>query len=101
MKKDKLVSVLIPTLNRPELLLRTLGHLVNQSHGNHEIIIVDQSDVSLKESEWKGFSGGKIRYVHIEEKNLPNARNIAIRRSRGDILLFLDDDVISALLQKS
>lgn len=91
-------SVIIPTLNRKSYLLQTLGFLEKQDFNNFEIIIVDQSDKNLRlkkeELRYSEDFKKKIKILYLEEKNLPNARNIGAREARGDILIFIDDDVI-------
>lgn len=100
MSDIKLVSLIIPTLNRGEVLLNLLDNIngLNSSKNNRfglEVIIVDQSDIKftdvyqLNSNYW--FS---IKYVHIVKKSLPNARNIALSNAKGDIYIFIDDDVI-------
>lgn len=91
------MSVIIPTLNRENSLFWTVKKLVlEQSYRKLEIIIVDQSDdnqakknASLAE-RYKGW----VKYVHLRERGLPNARNVGIRNSKGEIVLFVDDDII-------
>jgi GT2 family glycosyltransferase len=94
MKNTKLISVIIPTLNRPDNVTDTVHSLLKQSYKNYEIIILDQSDVPLGSTARNTFYKKKIKYFHIKEKGLPNARNIGIIKSRGDIILFLDDDIV-------
>jgi glycosyltransferase involved in cell wall biosynthesis len=89
-RQDKLVSVIIPTLNRYELLRDVLVDLENQTYKNIEIIIVDQSD-DYKPSFYSQFKLD-IHVVRQEEKLLWTARNTAIEKSKGHYLLFFDDD---------
>jgi len=91
------VSVILPTYNRNEILQRTLENLLNQNPAPREIIVVDQSKEHnemtrrfldrLKES-------GQIVYIYQNEPHAQRARNRAIAEARGEVLLFVDDDVI-------
>jgi GT2 family glycosyltransferase len=88
------ISVIICTLNRgilPWNVVKAL--LTEQTYKNFEIVIVDQSDNPYPESFRDPACREKVKYVHLERKNLPNARNVGIARSDGRIILFLDDDV--------
>jgi glycosyltransferase involved in cell wall biosynthesis len=38
-------------------------------------------------------TGDRIRYIRLPEPNLPAARNAGICAAKGDIILFVDDDV--------
>lgn len=87
------VSVVIPTFDRAAVLEKTIGFILKQSYKYFEIIIIDQS--SSPDTKILKKKSDIIKYIHIKEKGLPNARNVGIKKSKGDIILFLDDDVIS------
>ena len=91
------LSVIIPTLNRGKVLYSTITQVLSQQGCEFELIIVDQSDEVIAQSN-KAFVDAvgdtRVKYFRIEEKNLPNARNIGIVKSLAKIILFLDDDVI-------
>ncbi len=91
------VSVIIPTYNRNLIVLKTLGHFNNQSIKNFELIVLDQTqfyDKRLVKYRSKTFN---YVYINIDEVGLPNARNIAAQNASGNILVFVDDDVIPAI----
>lgn len=85
------VSVIIPTKNRSTDLARTIETLLQQSIQPMELIIVDQSsDPSFTRKI-------AIPIVCIHDPTLSGAsvaRNVAMDQARGDIWLFLDDDVL-------
>lgn len=97
-------SVIIATKNRAADFSRTLQTLLVQTHLPEEIVIIDQSpDDSTKKAverlaeEICGSNNTKPGFVYIYDQSLIGvgaARNIGIERSSGDVLLFLDDDVI-------
>jgi hypothetical protein len=93
------ISVVIPTLNRKEVLIETLNCLWRQQFENFEVILVDQTPRHPEEVEralremaqrenfvWLRAQGGWT--------NLPAARNRGIEVATGEIVSFLDDDVI-------
>lgn len=89
------VSVLIPTYRRKFYLLHTLSCFENQTASPFEIIIIDASEheYALKNSELELFTTN-INYIRWPEiGNVSRQRNEAIKRSSGDIILFVDDDV--------
>lgn len=67
--------------------------LNHQSIESFEVIVIDQSD--NVPDILCNFSAEKYQYRfhHIEEKGLPNARNVGALLATGDILVFIDDDV--------
>jgi GT2 family glycosyltransferase len=90
------VSVLIATYNRPEALKQTLEDLGAQTRPPDEIIVVDQSQDAEgrpldQRSLLPAVSG--LRYLRQSPPNAQRARNQAIQEARGDILVFVDDDV--------
>ncbi len=87
-------SIMIPSYNRGELLLDTVKFLLQQITDRDEIIIVDQTNIPSTPVRNLSSSDKRIRYVHITEKGLPNARNVGVRAAQGEIIIFCDDDVI-------
>ncbi len=91
-KTDNLsVSVIIPTLDRPNTLIDTLESVLRQSHQPSQIIVVDQSErTSEKVSSF--CQDHNIILDHLSERGSHRARNRAIDLATGDILFFCDDD---------
>lgn len=89
-KSGPLVSIIIPTLNRYEYLKDVFDDLEKQDYKNFEVIIVDQTDNPDKNFYIKS----KLNLVLIfqEGKGQWLARNEAVRKAKGDYLLFFDDD---------
>ena len=93
------VSIIISTYKRPDDLKIALESILIQSVPPKEVIIVDDlNDLDVKEIVLKFKErecGMSFKYVHnIYGKSLTTARNIGAKYSTGDIILFLDDDVI-------
>lgn len=95
----QLVSVIIPTYNRPTFLRRAINSVLNQTYKDVEIIVVDDNNPGTnarKETE-KIMSiyhnVPNVHYVkHTSNKNGSAARNTGIRTSKGKYIAFLDDD---------
>ncbi|MBI5195721.1 MAG: glycosyltransferase family 2 protein [Nitrospirae bacterium] len=88
-------SVIIPTYNRPEELKNCVKSLLEQTVKPYEIIIVD--DGNLKELPFeKECKEAGIRYLYLKKDTpgLTASRNLGIKASTGDIIFFLDDDVV-------
>ncbi|MCK4255849.1 glycosyltransferase family 2 protein [candidate division WOR-3 bacterium] len=90
------ISVIIPTYKRHHILPDTVRYLLDQDYPNYEIIVVDQTEEVPDSIEvfFDTLDAERVRYIHINEIGLPNARNVGIREARGDIVLFLDDDIV-------
>lgn len=91
------LSIVIPTLNRGKMFHDTVRQVLAQRFTDYEFWLIDQSDPAQRaenEALVAALSDARIRYLHIGVKGLPNARNEALARVSGKIVLFLDDDVI-------
>lgn len=94
------VSIIICTYNRFELLQKSLASIVRLNIPVGiiwELIVVDNnSSDSTRRAVQVFVEQGKLPLRYIFEKNqgLSNARNRGIEESTGEILAFIDDDVI-------
>lgn len=88
------ISVIIPTCDRSRDLKKCLELLEKQKKLPFEVIVVDQSDDKLKSKQVSSsFHAFFCLYFWLEAKSASLARNTGLGRARGDIFLFLDDDV--------
>lgn len=89
-KKEPLVSIIIPTLNRHEYLKDALADLEKQDYKNFEIFICDQSDF-IPDNFYQNWDLN-LHLIKQEEKALWLARNRCIKASNGNYILLFDDD---------
>jgi glycosyltransferase involved in cell wall biosynthesis len=88
-----LVSVIIPTYNRAQLLSRAVRSVLDQTYQNLEITIVDDASSDQTGEILKQFRDPRIKYLrHEENKGGSASRNTGIRVARGKYIGFLDDD---------
>ncbi len=89
------VSIVIGTRDRPESLKRCLESLVKQTRLPDEVILVDDGRLApaplLELLRQAGVSAHYINKAH--DPGLTKSRNLGIRQSTGEIVMFLDDDV--------
>ncbi|MFB2967869.1 hormogonium polysaccharide biosynthesis glycosyltransferase HpsN [Aerosakkonema sp. BLCC-F183] len=91
-----LISVIIPTYGREEPLQDTLKDVINQDYPAFEVLVVDQTKTHKPEIQAyleQLANEGKINWFRVDWASLPGARNYAVRRANGEIILFIDDDV--------
>ena len=89
------VSVIIPTYNRTEFLERAVRSVLTQTLPALEIVIIDDGSDPRHLNELTRISklSTVISLHHLPvNTGLSHARNYGISVSRGDYLLFLDDD---------
>jgi len=88
-----LVSVIIPTHNRAQLLPRAIRSVLGQTYENLELIIVDDGSTDNTPEIVKRFRAPRILYLcHKVSRGAPVARNTGIQRAKGEYIAFLDDD---------
>lgn len=89
------ISVVIATKDRYHDLLNCLQSLNAQTYLPSEIIIVDSSadEKIKKELEKKNDYKMPVKYIH-SQPGLTLQRNIGIKLASGDLLAFLDDDIV-------
>jgi glycosyltransferase involved in cell wall biosynthesis len=86
-------SLITATYNRSEMIPRMIRSIMNQTHQNWELIIVDGSPNDFTERVVKSFGEDRIKYVHLEkDKGMLHARNIGFDKARGDYIAMMDDD---------
>lgn len=92
------ISIIIPTMNRPESLEKTLDCIANCSIIPSEIIVVDQSQnpqIIVKNQEILNSISylTNIKYLYLKIPSLTSARNYGIRNATNEIIVCSDDDV--------
>ena len=89
-----LISVAVPTCDRPRELDRCLASLsmLNSEYG--QLLVIDQSDgdASCEVAQSWAQRIPHLTYLRLNEKNASAARNLAIERATSEIIAFLDDD---------
>ena len=85
------VSIIIPTHNRASWLTGAIESARHASHGESEIVVVDDASTDETSEVCRTTTG--IKYRRLERNmGLARARNIGISLSSGKFLAFLDDD---------
>jgi glycosyltransferase involved in cell wall biosynthesis len=86
-----MVSVIIPTCDRRELLGLCVRSVLSQSLPPDEILVVDNAPPGGARVPAGAFPS-QVRVLREERVGVSHARNLGIDHARGDILAFIDDD---------
>jgi glycosyltransferase involved in cell wall biosynthesis len=88
-----LVSVVIPTLRRPKLLLRALDSVFNQTYEQIEVIVVADGRDDETPAVLLAVKDPRL-HVILGSRSLTaaGARNDGVGHAKGEWLAFLDDD---------
>ena len=94
-----LVSVVIPTFKRSEMLPRAINSVLNQTYNNVDVYVVDDNDPDTEfrkqteETMCQFEKNDRVHYIkHDHNRNGSAARNTGYRASQGDYIALLDDD---------
>jgi glycosyltransferase involved in cell wall biosynthesis len=90
-----LVSIVIATLNRDEPLCNTLRYFFDvETYPRFEVIVIDQSAThDTNTLEFLAAAAARMTYVKTSYRSLPRARNEGAKLARGEIVVYMDDDV--------
>lgn len=90
------ISIIIPTINRERFLYDTVKDLSKQKIENFEIIVIDQNkkiNLLFYQNLKKKFYKINIKIYFQYLSNSSAARNLGVKQSQSDLILFLDDDL--------
>ena len=87
------VSVVIPTRNRPALVLRAVRSALAQTHRGLEVVVVVDGPDDATAAALRDLGDPRVRTVPLPERGgAPNARNQGVLAARGAWVALLDDD---------
>lgn len=94
MKKDSLISIIIPVYNVEKFIDRCIKSVINQTYTNLEIILVDDGspDNCGNICEEYANQDSRIKVIHKENGGLSDARNVGINSATGKYITFIDSD---------
>lgn len=97
MQREILLSVVMPTYNSDEYILRTLkslDKLVDNGFQDVEVIFIDDGSSDNTVDKILHFTDGKLNYKLLKQKHkgVSQARNYGITVAKGKYVTFLDSD---------
>lgn len=92
-KMTPFFSIIIPTYNRADFILKTIDSVLNQTFQNFEVIVVDNCSTDNTKELMKSISDPRVTF-YINDKNYDRSysRNRGIDFAKGDFITFLDSD---------
>lgn len=87
------VSVVVPTFKRPDILARTIESLLASEYpAGFEVIVVDNGSKDATASVVQSYPA--VRYIEQSSGGVAASRNAGARVAKGDVLIFVDDDIV-------
>lgn len=89
------VSVITPVYNNTKTIRKTLDSILNQTHQDLEILVVDDGSTDNSAAVIKGIKDDRIRYFKMTNSGSPSRpRNLAITKATGEYVALCDADDI-------
>lgn len=94
MSENPLISIVIPTFNRPELLKKALASALSQSYKNLQIIVTDDGADDGARKICEDFNDDRILYARnrMHSKSPNGNKNNGFDNAKGEFVCLLDDD---------
>ena len=93
--KDKLISIILNCYNGEEFLRDALTSVVNQTYKRWELIFWDNKSSDKSKNIMKSYKNKKFKYyISKKHTSLYAARNLAIKKAKGNFIGFIDADDI-------
>jgi glycosyltransferase involved in cell wall biosynthesis len=90
---NPLVSAVIPTRNRPSLVLRAVHSSLDQTFKDLEVIVVIDGSDPATSAALAQINDERLRVIALSQSlGGSDARNAGVEAARGDWIAFLDDD---------
>ena len=94
---DTSIAIAVPTYQREQVLIDTLGSLLALDPPAAELLVADQTPrhqraVEQQLRQWE--AAGRIRLLRLPNPSVTEAMNTALREAAHPIVLFLDDDIV-------
>ena len=89
-----MISVIMLTYNRENMVGRAIESILNQTHRDFEFIIVDNGsdDRSGEIADTYAAGDDRIKVIHIPKSNIGTGRNTGLDAATGEYITFIDDD---------
>lgn len=92
-ERTVLVSVVIPTRGRPELLMRAVTSALKQDLDSLEVIVVIDGEDAATRTVLEGTGDTRLKVIDLTASvGGAEARNVGVQTARGKWIAFLDDD---------
>lgn len=87
------VSVIIPTYNRGDKILKSINSVLNQTYSDLELLVVDDGSVDETEAVMQTITDDRVRYIKLQKNSgASNARNVGVEYATGEWIAFEDSD---------
>lgn len=89
-----MISIIVPIYNTSSTIEKCIHSILNQSHTDWELLLIDDGSTDLSGEICEQFSkiNNRIKTFHKQNGGVSSARNLGIINAKGDYVLFIDAD---------
>ena len=92
MKKNPLVSIIIPTYNAEKYIKTAINSALRQTYQNIEIIVIDDGSIDRTKNIVQSIQDPRLNYFYQKNQGQSAARNTGIKIAKGEYIALLDAD---------
>ena len=92
MAKEGLISIIIPSYNRAEVIGKSIQSVLQQSYSNLEIIVVDDGSSDNTKEVVEAIQDDRVKYVYQNNQGACAARNNGFAHAKGEFIALNDSD---------
>jgi len=85
-------SIVIPLFNKADYIVRAIRSVLNQTHSDFELIIVNDGSTDSSAKKARGVLDSRIKVIDQENQGVSSARNTGAESSHSEFVCFLDAD---------
>lgn len=94
LEKAPVVSIIMPTYNRGNIIMNSINSVLSQSYSNWELLVCDDGSTDNTQKIIKKIKNEKIKYFKLRKKGAASARNYGLSKAKGEYIAYLDTDNI-------
>ncbi|HUE79327.1 MAG TPA: glycosyltransferase [Sphingomicrobium sp.] len=90
---DPLVTIVLPTFNRADMLMEAVESIIAQTYRRWELLVVDDGSTDATIERVERLADSRIKLVRLAHSgNISRVRNAGVAAATGEYLAFLDSD---------
>ena len=91
------VSIILPVYNEEKLIKHSIKSILNQSHKNFELLVIDDGSTDNTKKTVTSFKDKRIIYIKKNHTGLSDTLNYGIQLSKSNLVFRMDADDLSAI----
>lgn len=94
MENNEKVSIIVPLYNNEDNIIKCLNCVSNQTYSNFECIIINDGSTDLSYQLVENYIKNDSRFICVSQENqgVSSARNVGLKISTGNYVIFIDSD---------